>query len=126
MPRAHWLEDHECQHRGEGSTRRVAIREPAAGGVAQRDAGEETADDAGPRFERRPDERSEQPAGEKLQDEQPGVGEEDDDPDMIPLIDISLVLLIFFMMTSTVAVVSSQINVPEVQNGSTLAPPRDH
>lgn len=28
-------------------------------------------------------------------------GEEDDDPDMIPLIDVSLVLLIFFMMIST-------------------------
>jgi biopolymer transport protein ExbD len=31
-----------------------------------------------------------------------GAGEEDDDPDMIPLIDISLVLLIFFMMTAAI------------------------
>src|SRR5271165_6313377 len=31
----------------------------------------------------------------------PGDGEEDDDVDMIPLIDVSLVLLIFFMMTAT-------------------------
>jgi biopolymer transport protein ExbD len=46
---------------------------------------------------------------------------EDDDPDMIPLIDISLVLLIFFMMTSTVVVASSRINVPDVNYGATLA-----
>jgi biopolymer transport protein ExbD len=31
-----------------------------------------------------------------------GRGEEDDDPDMIPLIDISLVLLIFFMMAAAI------------------------
>lgn len=52
-----------------------------------------------------------------------GRGDEDDDPDMIPLIDISLVLLIFFMMTSTVVVAASRINVPDVENGSTLAAP---
>jgi biopolymer transport protein ExbD len=46
---------------------------------------------------------------------------EDDDPDMIPLIDISLVLLIFFMMTSTVAAISSSINVPDVENGTILS-----
>jgi biopolymer transport protein ExbD len=39
--------------------------------------------------------------------------EEQGDPDMIPLIDVSLVLLIFFMMTSTVASVVSAIRVPE-------------
>jgi biopolymer transport protein ExbD len=50
-------------------------------------------------------------------------GDEDDDVDMIPLIDISLVLLIFFMMTSTVVVASTRINVPEVENGSVLADP---
>ena len=38
--------------------------------------------------------------------------EEESDPDMIPLIDVSLVLLIFFMMTSTVAAISSKIKVP--------------
>jgi biopolymer transport protein ExbD len=38
--------------------------------------------------------------------------EEEADPDMIPLIDVSLVLLIFFMMTSTVAAVISAIAVP--------------
>lgn len=48
-------------------------------------------------------------------------GEEDDDPDMIPLIDISLVLLIFFMMTATVVVASTRINVPTVENGYGLA-----
>ena len=40
--------------------------------------------------------------------------EEEADPDMIPLIDVSLVLLIFFMMTSTVAAVISNIAVPTV------------
>jgi biopolymer transport protein ExbD len=38
--------------------------------------------------------------------------DEDDDVDMIPLIDISLVLLIFFMMTATVAAIS-HIKVPD-------------
>ncbi len=38
--------------------------------------------------------------------------DEEADPDMIPLIDVSLVLLIFFMITSTVAAVSSTIKVP--------------
>lgn len=32
--------------------------------------------------------------------------DDDDDPDMIPLIDVSLVLLVFFMMTASVATVS--------------------
>lgn len=41
--------------------------------------------------------------------------EEDDDVDMIPLIDISLVLLIFFMMTATVAAIS-HIKVPDATN----------
>ena len=42
--------------------------------------------------------------------------EEDDDPDMIPLIDISLVLLIFFMMTSVVSTLSP-IDVPDMKHG---------
>jgi biopolymer transport protein ExbD len=41
--------------------------------------------------------------------------DEDDDVDMIPLIDISLVLLIFFMMTTTVAAIS-RILVPNMEN----------
>lgn len=41
--------------------------------------------------------------------------QEEADPDMIPLIDVSLVLLIFFMLTSTVAAVTSKIKVPEVK-----------
>ena len=36
---------------------------------------------------------------------------------MIPLIDVSLVLLIFFMMTSTVAGISPNISMPEVSIG---------
>ena len=43
--------------------------------------------------------------------------EEDEDVDMIPLIDISLVLLIFFMMTATVSSgVFSTINTPAAQH----------
>jgi len=42
-----------------------------------------------------------------------GRATEDDDVDMVPLIDISLVLLIFFMMTATVAVGASGIPLPE-------------
>jgi biopolymer transport protein ExbD len=44
-----------------------------------------------------------------------GAGVEEEDVDMIPLIDISLVLLIFFMMTTTVAAIS-RISVPEMTN----------
>src|SRR5947208_16804722 len=43
--------------------------------------------------------------------------DEDDDVDMIPLIDISLVLLIFFMMTATVAVSGADIPTPLVYQG---------
>lgn len=45
--------------------------------------------------------------------------DEDDDPDMIPLIDISLVLLIFFMMTTAISALSP-INVPEMKHASKL------
>jgi len=44
-------------------------------------------------------------------------GDEDDDPDMIPLIDVSLVLLIFFMMTATVASGAAIINTPTARQG---------
>lgn len=47
--------------------------------------------------------------------------DEDDDVDMIPLIDVSLVLLVFFMMTATVGVGASRINVPETEYGSMLS-----
>lgn len=43
--------------------------------------------------------------------------DDDDDVDMIPLIDISLVLLIFFMMTATVAVGGSKIDTPQTLHG---------
>jgi biopolymer transport protein ExbD len=43
--------------------------------------------------------------------------DDDDDVDMIPLIDISLVLLIFFMMTATVAVGGARIDTPQTQHG---------
>jgi biopolymer transport protein ExbD len=46
------------------------------------------------------------------------LDDDDDDVDMIPLIDISLVLLIFFMMTATVAVSGASIETPPVFNGT--------
>ena len=46
-------------------------------------------------------------------------GDEDDDVDMIPLIDISLVLLIFFMMTTSVAAIS-RIKLPDMTNAVTI------
>jgi biopolymer transport protein ExbD len=46
-------------------------------------------------------------------------GEEDDDPDMIPLIDVSLVLLVFFMMTTTaVASDAFYVKTPPAENGN--------
>ena len=45
---------------------------------------------------------------------------QDDEVDMIPLIDISLVLLVFFMMTAVVAV-SSPIKVPEMKYAEEFA-----
>ncbi len=45
--------------------------------------------------------------------------DDDDDPDMIPLIDISLVLLIFFMMTASVASMSPFPN-PDMNNAANL------
>jgi biopolymer transport protein ExbD len=43
---------------------------------------------------------------------------EDDDVDMIPLIDVSLVLLIFFMMTATMTAAGSLIQTPRAFHGS--------
>lgn len=43
--------------------------------------------------------------------------EEDDDVDMIPLIDVSLVLLVFFMLTATSAVMASFVQTPETEHG---------
>ena len=50
--------------------------------------------------------------------------DEDDDVDMIPLIDISLVLLIFFMMTTAVAALSP-ISVPDMKHASEISKDRD-
>jgi biopolymer transport protein ExbD len=50
--------------------------------------------------------------------------EEDDDVDMIPLIDVSLVLLIFFMLTASSVVASAGfVNTPETENGSLVDHP---
>lgn len=43
--------------------------------------------------------------------------EEDDEVDMIPLIDVSLVLLVFFMLTASTVVVSHAISTPETEHG---------
>ncbi len=45
--------------------------------------------------------------------------DDDQDVDMIPLIDVSLVLLIFFMMTSTVSGLAGPMGLPEVRPGAT-------
>jgi biopolymer transport protein ExbD len=45
--------------------------------------------------------------------------DDDQDVDMIPLIDVSLVLLIFFMMTSTVSGLAGPMGLPEVRKGAT-------
>ena len=44
--------------------------------------------------------------------------EEDDDVDMIPLIDVSLVLLIFFMLTASAVGAASLVDNPEAENGT--------
>ena len=41
--------------------------------------------------------------------------DEDDDVDMIPLIDVSLVLLVFFMMTAGAIAYASSLNLPEAR-----------
>jgi biopolymer transport protein ExbD len=51
--------------------------------------------------------------------------DEDEDVDMIPLIDVSLVLLIFFMMTATVTSAGSLIKTPEaIQAGELTSNPK--
>src|SRR5215470_7038495 len=52
----------------------------------------------------------------------PAKSSEEDDPDMIPLIDISLVLLVFFMMTSTVIIAATQIETPAARTGGMANP----
>jgi biopolymer transport protein ExbD len=49
--------------------------------------------------------------------------DEDDDVDMIPLIDVSLVLLVFFMMTTTAVAASFYIKTPAAENGNVTSDP---
>jgi biopolymer transport protein ExbD len=49
-------------------------------------------------------------------------GEEDEDPDMIPLIDISLVLLVFFMMTAGEMISASIVETPPAENARVIEP----
>lgn len=48
--------------------------------------------------------------------------EEDDEVDMIPLIDISLVLLVFFMMTAGEMVSASVVETPPAENARVIEP----
>lgn len=43
--------------------------------------------------------------------------EEDDDVDMIPLIDVSLVLLVFFMLSASSIAMASYVNTPQTEYG---------
>jgi biopolymer transport protein ExbD len=54
----------------------------------------------------------------------PRHGEEDDDVDMIPLIDVSLVLLIFFMMTAT-GVAGILVQTPPAAHGNLASNPEE-
>lgn len=72
-------------------------------------------------------------AGDQAEALEPVAGEitvnrkqdqEEDDPDMIPLIDISLVLLIFFIMTTTGAITGSEIFTPEAWFASATDDPQ--
>ncbi len=49
--------------------------------------------------------------------------DDDDDVDMIPLIDVSLVLLIFFMLTATVGGAAGIIPTPKTQHGELVKTP---
>lgn len=49
--------------------------------------------------------------------------DEDDDVDMIPLIDVSLVLLVFFMLTATGASMAAFVRTPEVEHTVTKDSP---
>lgn len=53
----------------------------------------------------------------------PRTDDEDDDVDMIPLIDISLVLLIFFMMTAAVGGAGALIPTPPAKHTTLVADP---
>jgi biopolymer transport protein ExbD len=50
----------------------------------------------------------------------PRVSDDDEDVDMIPLIDVSLVLLIFFMMTATVTSAAGLIRTPVADYGNEI------
>ncbi|HEY1598389.1 MAG TPA: biopolymer transporter ExbD [Pirellulales bacterium] len=47
--------------------------------------------------------------------------EEEEDPDMIPLIDISLVLLVFFMLTAAEMITASPVETPPATNARVIA-----
>ena len=70
----------------------------------------------------RPDETKVGDTAEALEDVEMDVefrssdDEDDDEVDMIPLIDISLVLLIYFMMTATVSAEAHKVTLPESRN----------
>jgi hypothetical protein len=51
------------------------------------------------------------------------AGDDDEDVDMIPLIDVSLVLLIFFIMTTTSVLAAASIVLPEADSGLVMSNP---
>src|SRR5437899_8240719 len=50
-------------------------------------------------------------------------GDDDEDVDMIPLIDVSLVLLIFFIMTAASAIAATTIVMPASESGFVMSNP---
>lgn len=58
-----------------------------------------------------------EPIGEDFPVRRSPAEDEDDDVDMIPLIDVSLVLLVFFMLIGTGAAVAGYVNTPEAEYG---------
>jgi biopolymer transport protein ExbD len=58
--------------------------------------------------------------GEEFPVKRSRAEEEDDDVDMIPLIDVSLVLLVFFMLIGTGAAMASFANAPEAEFGQLI------
>lgn len=72
----------------------------------------------------RPEDQAEamEPLGAEFRYRKPHQ-EEDDDVDMIPLIDVSLVLLVFFMMTASSGVMSSPVPTPATEYGEMVVYP---
>jgi biopolymer transport protein ExbD len=60
---------------------------------------------------------AQEPMGGEFAFKKRGPEDEDEDVDMIPLIDVSLVLLVFFMLSASAAAMASFVQVPETEYG---------